>query len=205
MTIYDFLAPVYGPWAALTEAKAHRLAMALLRRLPCERLLEVAVGTGKEIASLSSDPGRGLCVGVDISAAMLKGARRSIGRTSAARGLLCQADAHALPFRAGSFDCVLCCYMIDLLPESDIPVVLREFHRVLRSRGRLVLVVMGKQALVVQQAWMMLFRHVPALVGGCRPIQAASWLRNSGWDVESEEQTTQSGFRSKILACCRLA
>lgn len=199
MTIYDFLAPVYGAWAALTEAKAHRRAMALLRRLPCERLLEVAVGTGKEIATLASDPGRGLSVGVDLSGAMLKRARRRVRRTPVSRALLCQADAHALPLRAGSFDCILSCYMIDLIPDTDIPVVLREFHRVLRSRGLLVLVVMGEQARVVQQAWMMLFRHIPALVGGCRPIQAAEYLRNSGWEIESQERITQSGFRNEVL------
>ena len=93
--------------------------------------------------------------------------------------------------------------MLDLLPDSDIPVVLREFHRVLRRGGLLVLAVMAEQSPVLQQLWMMLFRHVPAAVGGCRPIQAASWLRNCGWEVEGQEQITQSGFRSEVLTARR--
>lgn len=174
--------------------------MAVLRGCPCENLLEVAVGTGTEFATLSAEPGRNLCVGVDLSAGMLKLTRRRIRRASGGRGLLCLADACALPFRAESFDCLLSCYMLDLLPGSNIPVVLREFHRVLRREGLLVLVVMGEQSPVVQQAWMTLFRHIPALVGGCRPIQAADWLRTLGWEIECQEQITQSGFRSAVLA-----
>ena len=197
MTVYDLLAPVYGAWTALFEVKAHRRAAALLGKSPCQHLLEVAVGTGTEFALLSTDPGRTVCVGVDLSAAMLAQARRKI--EPGARAILCQADVRALPFRAASFDCLLSCYLIDLVPESDITVVLEEFARVLRPEGRLVLVVMAEQAPVVQQAWMMLFRHVPALVGGCRPIPAANWLRTCGWHVERQEQITQCGFRSELL------
>jgi hypothetical protein len=89
--------------------------------------------------------------------------------------------------------------VIDLLPESDIPLVLREFQRVLRPPGRLVVTVMAVQAPVLQQVWMMLFRHFPALVGGCRPIPIAELLNGSGWDIEHREPIIQSGFRSELL------
>ena len=89
--------------------------------------------------------------------------------------------------------------MIDLLPDNDIPIALGEFHRVLRPGGLLVLVVMGLQAWALQRTWMMLFRRIPALVGGCRPVEAAAWLRASGWNLETREHIVQSGFRSEIL------
>lgn len=89
--------------------------------------------------------------------------------------------------------------MLDLLPEEAISTVLLEFQHVLRGEGRLVLVVMGTQGPVLQRLWMMLFRHIPVLVGGCRPIDAASGLRAAGWNVESQEQVTQAGFRSELL------
>lgn len=195
MTVYDLMAPVYGAWAAVTETRAHRRALAILERSPCSSLLEVAVGTGTECARLAVDPRRKLCVGIDLSASMLKRARRKSGR----RALLCQADARGLPFRDGSFDCLLSCYMIDLLPDNDIPIALGEFHRVLRPGGLLVLVVMGRQSWALQRTWMMLFRRIPALVGGCRPVEAAAWLRASGWNLETREHIVQSGFRSEIL------
>lgn len=171
----------------------------MLRESPGENLLEVAVGTGTEYARLSSDADLRLCVGVDLSASMLKMVRRRVETTSGERALLCQADARALPFRHGSFDCLLSCYLIDLLPDSDIPIVLGEFRRVLRNGGLVVLVAMGQQMPVVQRAWMMLFRHTPALVGGCRPVNTADWLRASGWSLEGQEQITQNGFRSEVL------
>lgn len=189
------MAPVYGAWAAVTETRAHHRALAVLESSPCADLLEVAVGTGTECARLALGPRRKLCVGIDLSASMLKRARRTSGQ----RTLLCQADARALPFCTGSFDCLLSCYMLDLIPDGEIALVLQEFNRVLRDRGRLVLVVMGQQAWALQRAWMALFRHVPALVGGCRPIDAAERLRESGWSLETQEPIIQSGFRSEIL------
>ncbi len=199
MTVYDLVAPVYGAWAALTEAKAHRRALAILRECPGEDLLEVAVGTGTEYVRLWADPDRRLCVGVDLSGSMLKRAWQRIGGAASRRALLCQADARALPFRDGSFDCLLSCYLIDLLPDSDIPIAVGEFRRVLRSDGLVVLVVMGQQIPFVQRAWMTLFRLTPALVGGCRPIHAAEWLRESGWSLTAREEITQNGFRSEVL------
>lgn len=199
MTFYDLAAPVYGFWAVLTETTAHQRALAVLREHTGRELLEVAVGTGTEYARLSADPASGRCVGVDLSMAMLKRARRRIRADYGRRALLCRTDARALPFRSGSFDTILNCYMIDLLPDGDIPVVMREFQRVLRAGGRLVLVTMGQQTPIVQRLWMALFHHFPLLVGGCRPIDAGRWLRGSGWKVERQEQVSQMGFRSELL------
>jgi len=67
-------------------------------------------------------------------------------------------------------------------------------------KGLLVLAAMGEQAGVVQKVWMKLFCHVPELIGGCRPIHTAGWLRSAGWDVEYEEQVAQLGLRSEVLA-----
>ena len=53
------------------------------------------------------------------------------------------------------------CYMIDLLPEAEIPIVMREFRRVLRSDGCLVLVTMADQKPALQKLWMALYRHAP--------------------------------------------
>ncbi len=199
MTFYDVAAPVYGFWAALTELKAHQQAVATLRECPIRNLLEVAVGTGTECAEVRADPALDRCVGVDFSMAMLKRARRRVEAPERKRALLCRADARALPFRDGSFDSLLNCYMIDLLPEADIPAVMQEFRRVLGPDGRLVLVTMAQQKPAFQRLWMGIYRHAPFLVGGCRPIDAAKWLREAGWQVERAEQISQLGFRRALM------
>jgi demethylmenaquinone methyltransferase/2-methoxy-6-polyprenyl-1,4-benzoquinol methylase len=199
MTVYDLLAPIYGFWAGLTETKAHRLAMAMVRGCPCESLLEVGIGPGTKTARLAADPGRRVCVGVDLSAKMLHRAQASIGHKPGARAVLCQADARALPFADSAFNCLLSCYTLDLLAEPDIPTVLGGFRRVLRAEGRLILVAMGQQQPVTQHVWMMLFRYIPVLVGYCRPVDASQRLRAAGWTVEIQEQVTQAGFRSDVL------
>lgn len=105
----------------MTETEPHSRALALLRGYTRQDLLEVAVGTGTELAGLSADSGRGLCVGLDLSANMLKRARRRIGRALNGRALLCRADARALPFRAASFDCLLSCYLMISFPTAIFP------------------------------------------------------------------------------------
>jgi ubiquinone/menaquinone biosynthesis C-methylase UbiE len=194
---YDLAAPVYGFWAALTESRAHRRALAALSG---QDILEVAIGNGADLAALAADGSRGRTVGVDLSRGMLKRARRRCG----GEAVLCRADARALPFRSGSFDNILNCYMIDLLLEGDIPVVLRELHRVLRPGGRLVLVTMATQSAVVQRTWMALYHAAPLLVGGCRPIDVTRWLSGPDWQLETRDWISQMGFRSELLVALRI-
>ena len=200
MRVYDLLAPVYGVWAALTESKAHARALEISEGCGGRDYLEVAVGTGSELARMAAGRNRRFCIGVDLSFGMLKRAKRKISRPHLASCSLCQADARFLPFRSGSFDCLLNCYMIDLLPERDIQVVLCEFRSVLSPGGLLVLTIMARQSAILERPWMALYRLSPELVGGCRPVAAAAWLEKAGWRIESRELIRQNGFRSEVLA-----
>jgi len=199
MTFYDFAAPFYGMWAAFVETRAYRLAAEALATHPGRDLLDVAVGTGIEVSALATGSIFRRSVGVDLSKGMLRRARKRLRSAPDGCMWLCQADARALPFRAQSFDAVLNCYMIDLLPEAEISVVVREFRRVLRSDGCLVLVTMADQKPALQNLWMALYRHAPLFVGGCRPIDVAKWLNGSGWELERQEEISQRGFRSQLI------
>jgi ubiquinone/menaquinone biosynthesis C-methylase UbiE len=42
-------------------------------------------------------------------------------------------DVRYLPFEDGSFDCILCCQVLEHLPYSEIDGVLREIYRVVRN------------------------------------------------------------------------
>lgn len=97
-------------------------------------VLEVAIGTG---LNLSAYPDGVTLTGVDLSEAMLDGARaRAIQLGSNA--VLLQGDAHSLAFDDASFDTVLCTFGLCAIPDTDAAI--SEMHRVLRPEGRLILV-----------------------------------------------------------------
>ena len=89
--------------------------------------------------------------------------------------------------------------MLDLLPESDIQKVLREFRRILKPAGRLVLLGMARQSWLIQSIWMSVYTLSPTLLGGCRPVSLSAYLTTEGWRTERGEQISQSGFRSQLI------
>jgi ubiquinone/menaquinone biosynthesis C-methylase UbiE len=96
--------------------------------------LEVAIGTG---LNLPHYPPNVRLTGVDLSSDMLARAVRrakELGR----RIPLTEGDAERLPFADGSFDTVVCTYA--LCSVRDDARAISEMHRVLRPRGRLILV-----------------------------------------------------------------
>lgn len=137
-------------------------------------------------------------MGVDRSSRMLDRARRRLGRDNKPH-LLCRADAKHLPFVEGTFDVLFNFYMLDLLPEAEIALATEEFRRVLRRGGRLVILNMAAQALIVNKFWMWLYRRSPLLVGGCRPFPVARILAGHGWRLDVQEQISQWGFRSDLI------
>jgi ubiquinone/menaquinone biosynthesis C-methylase UbiE len=197
---YDWTAPVYGWWAFLTESKAHRIARARLQESPGESLLEVAVGTGSEIVHLTAESACTQAVGIDLSMAMLRQTRRRIRKAGGIPVALCRADARALPFADRSFDRILNNYMIDLLPDNEIPLALAEYRRVLRPGGLLVVLTMARQRAPLQYLWMTLFRHAPLLVGACRPVEAERWLAQAGWRIEHQERIEQLAVFTDLFA-----
>jgi len=144
--VYDLWSHFYGWWAPLFERRPQMLALDRAAIQPHDKVLEVAVGAGGILVEILRlvDPANVVC-GIDVSPKMLAKARRRVAKAGYTNVDLQEADARSLPLPANTFDVLFNSYMFDLLPLKDIPVVLGEFHRVLKPGGRLVLVNMSKE------------------------------------------------------------
>ena len=195
---YNLFADFYGFWSALFEEKALTRGIALANVLPGERVLEVAVGPGTAAVRLSQQAGEsGRMVGIDLAPRMLRVAHRR-----SPQAVLVQADARSLPFGEGAFDLVWSSYFLDLVPTAELTPLLREFRRVLRPGGRLLLVSLSQKG-EAPTLWERCYRITPSLLvpylfGGCRPIQAAPLAQQAGFSL-IERQVVSQGLDSEVI------
>ncbi|MEK9141711.1 MAG: class I SAM-dependent methyltransferase [Nitrospirota bacterium] len=125
VTVFEQQAQEYDKWFDAHEP-VYQAELAALRKFlhPSGMGIEVGVGTGRFAVPL------GIRFGIDPSRRMLNIARQ--------RGLqVCQAVGERLPFRDGQFDLVLLVTVICFV--DDVPALLRELNRVLKSGGQLVI------------------------------------------------------------------
>lgn len=92
------------------------------------KILDVGCGTGATLEWLQRFAGRRPVVGVDVAPAAVRLARRSGGRVALA-------SADLLPFRDDRFDLIYCADVVQHLAEGQRAQALREFRRVLRPGG----------------------------------------------------------------------
>src|SRR4051812_18514683 len=152
----------HGQWRAW-----QRLALARLGGLPGTEVLELGFGTGDVQADLWAAGWKP--VGIDLSAAMLRQARRKARRRGLGRRLrLVRARAQALPFPVAHFAAVVSTFPSDYIVD---PRTVAEVARVLRPGGRLV---------VVPGAWLLptsatnrVLERIARLVYGPPAAQAA--------------------------------
>jgi SAM-dependent methyltransferase len=130
----EFLGDADFMWCPerLREADAR-----LLGDVAGKRVLEVGAGAAQCTRWLAAQGAA--AIGIDISAAQLRHARRLDGRCET-RSTLVMGDAQRLPFAAESFD--VACSAFGAVPfVEDSQAVMREVARVLRPGGRWVFAV----------------------------------------------------------------
>jgi phosphatidylethanolamine/phosphatidyl-N-methylethanolamine N-methyltransferase len=131
--VYDKLAKVYDLIFGPTLHPGRLQAIERMNIQPGERVLEVGVGTGINLALY---PREATVTGIDFSSSMLEKARERAARKDAAPVRLLQMDAADLKFADAAFDVVYAPYLISVVPD---PVrVAQEMRRVCRPGGRII-------------------------------------------------------------------
>jgi len=197
--LYDRLAGVYDIWGRLTETRARNRALALADVRNGQALIEVAVGTGLAFEELVRRNPDGRNLGIDISQGMLARAERRLRAAGLSNYQLSVGSASSIDAPDDAFDLILNNYMFDLLAESEWPVVLAEFRRVLRKGGKLVLVNMTVGEKPGSGIYERLYRISPSLLGGCRALRFSGVLERNGFAVHSREYVQEFLFPSEVI------
>lgn len=130
---YDRNAPFYDLMESLPERKFTPWREKLWSRVRGSRILEVGVGTGKNIPYYPDDT---QVTAIDLSPRMLERARMRAAQTGAAVDLI-EADVQALPFPDDSFNTIAATFVFCSVPD---PVLgLKELWRVLAPDGQILL------------------------------------------------------------------
>ena len=143
-------------------------------------------------------------IGIDSSDTMVALARERLKFWQGRATVLKSDGGIRVPLADNSVDRFLSTYVFDLLSEQDIRAVVAEARRVLMPGGLLAVASLTHGTENVERAieavWMTGFRIRPKLVGGCRPIDLASFIPpEAGWQYETQETVSQLGFCSEVI------
>ena len=198
--VYDRVAAVYPASTMFFHSRAHRCALEISGLRDGMRVLEVATGSGEMFRRLVRANGSGATVGVDISPNMAARTQRTALRKYPAARAHCQAvDARHMPFRGESFDAIFCCYLLELLATEDITATLGEFHRILRDRGRLSLVLIGQNTAAFNAIYKVLGKLAPAFWGRQVEQRVPEMIESKRFEILEDRTVRQTFYPSRVL------
>ena len=197
--VYDGIAGIYNLWGRLTETHARNRALELAEIQDGQHILEVAVGTGLAFYEIVRHNPHGHNLGIDLSKGMLEKAEqrlRTLGQTNYSLRI---GTAFVLPLEDESVDVLMNNYMFDLIAFEDMGRVLMEFRRVLKTRGKLILVNMTGGEHWGSQIYDWVYNLSPKLMGGCRGVKLSDKLEQYGFEVDVREYYQQLLFPSEVI------
>ena len=199
---YDMMSRWYDILSGRFESKYREAG---LRKL-CARgggvVLEVGFGTGHCILALAQSVGdKGKVYGIDISEGMCNISQSRMEKSGLSERVeLHCGDATQLPFKSNSFDAVFMSFALELFDIPEIPIVLDECRRVLRSNGRICFVSMSKgnkdTAMLRLYEWF--HDKLPNYVD-CRPIYVRDGLEQAGFRVQDMSKMSMWGLPIEIV------
>lgn len=204
--LYDLVAPLYPISSRLFHAHAHAKTLDMLNIRNGSSVLEVAMGSGEMFQRLVRANSDGKTVGVDFSANMAAKSQAKIRQAHPRVDAHCPCtDARQLPFRDGSFDALVCCYLFELLSEDHMLEAVDEIGRVLKPGGRLGLTLVAQTAPSFNLLYKFCTMAAPAFWGRQVSSEMPDLLRSRDFEIETATKIRQLYFHSHILIAKKLA
>lgn len=195
---YGRMTPLYDAVFGALLQEGRRRAMAHLRPVAGESVLEVGVGTG---ADLGEYPAPCRVTAIDLSMAMLEHARGRVGGVETPLVTFAQMDAARLAFPDGSFDAVYAPHVVNVVPD---PVAAgRELARVCRPGGRVVLLNHFDGVPETTNLTNQVAGRIAAMFSVKWDLKLDDFLKQSGLEATSVESVNHPRLSSIVY--CRVA
>jgi ubiquinone/menaquinone biosynthesis C-methylase UbiE len=171
-------------------------------------VLEVAIGAGDVVEKIAGRVGeKGKVYGVDIAQGYMEFTQKRLAELKLGDNVHLQiADATRLPFEDEKFDVLINCFMMDLIDTPEIPAVLSEFKRVVRTHGKVVIATMaipeGKQSLlskIMSRSYLFFIKNIYGN-WGCRPMSTEPFVKEVGFsNIQREYISSFMWFPKEIV------
>ena len=89
--------------------------------------------------------------------------------------------------------------MFDLIPFEQMDAILKEYKRVLKKDGKLILVNMTVGEKWGSGIYDIIYQLSPKMMGGCRGIRLSQKLKAHGFQVKLREYHQQCLFPSEVI------
>lgn len=189
---YDKIAGVYDLLAEHSEQPVREAGLKMLDARLAERILEIGFGTGHSLVELAQAVGpSGRVFGIDLSEKMVQIAQAlARGNGLESRVELICGDALHLPYDSGGLDGIFMSFTLELFDTPEIPQLLAECRRVLKTGGRIVVVGMSRMSPggLITEVFEWTHRHFPNYLD-CRPILVRRALEDAGFEIAGSEVT----------------
>lgn len=181
---YDRISKIYD-WLTAGEKAFIQKGVALLDISPGEKILDIGCGTGTSlvyIQKILNDTG--ISFGIDLSHQMLLESKTKFNFSKLGHYLV-QGDGAKLPIKSNQFDGLICSFTLELFAKKEIPIVLSEFRRILKSGGRMVIVSLGQEPHTIAVDIYEWIHDLFPVAVDCRPIPLLDLLVDQGFDIKA--------------------
>lgn len=167
-------------------------------------IVEFGCGTGRFAQRLLAAAPDARYTGCDVSTTMVTLAERRLAAFRERAAVRLQPEGSVVLSEGDqSADRLVSTYVLDLLPEAKIRAFLAEARRVLTPGGRLCLAGISPgftlRSRLLMAGWAALWRVAPGVVGGCRPISVAAFVRGADWTLEHVRRVESWGVTSEVV------
>jgi len=199
---YDRISRFYDYISVAFERKYAEMALKQLSVQEGESVLEIGFGSGHCLKWIAQSVGQtGKAYGIDISPGMLEVTKRRLEKARLIdRVELYCGDAARLPYDDNTFDAAFMSFTLELFDTPEIPKVLKEIKRVLRSAGRLGVISMSREdgRAILLRLYEWAHKKWPKYID-CRPIYVEASLIDAGYKIQSRQKIRLMGLPGEII------